>query len=274
MCSAASNPKIPGPSNRSNRAGRSSCPSRLGNPSVRDGPHLFIPKSPSSLPAEVGIYKPLPNITALDIGVLRQSLLALMPADSDAALLQVAGDVLDDALVSSYFFPKMLEVLPSANRFALTANSPFWIPAVQLSRSITKARALSQPVLKQGEWPLTCLAILLEPCGILHCASFRALADMPSLPMGSESFDIARYLLLSAPLRQLRMQHPGIAGTLAAVLGLSNREDKDNAGHYGCGDSDGGDDRDGFSREQAARVSSVVWLANLRMKGLWAPPEC
>ena len=267
MIPAASNPKIPGPSSRSSRASRSGSP---GCPGVEDGPRLFIPESPLALPAGVGIYKPLSDITVRDIGALRQSLLAQMPLDTDAALLQLARKVLTaDALVTSYFFPKALEVLPPANRFALTANLPFWIPAVQLSRSITKAWALSQSVLKPGEWPLTCLSILLEPCGILHCASFRALADLPALPMGSESFDVARYLLLDSPLRQLRVQHPGIACTLAAVLGLSNKED--HAGHYDCGDCD---DCDEFAPAQAARMGSVVWLANLRLKGLWAPPEC
>ena len=269
MSPAAPSPKIPGPSSRSSRASRSGSPA---SPGVEDGPRLFIPASPLSLPDGVGIYKPLHDITALDITLLRQSLLAQMPQVSDAALLQVARKVLtDDALVTRYFFPKVLEVevLPPANRFAVTANLPFWIPAVQLSRSITKAWALSQSVLKPGEWPLTCLSILLEPCGILHCASFRALADLPALPMGSESFDVARYLLLDSPLRQLRVQHPGIACTLAAVLGLSNRED--HAGHYDCGDCD---DCDEFAPAQAARMGSVVWLANLRLKGLWAPPEC
>ncbi len=270
MSSAASNPKLPGPSSRFSRACRSGSP---GRPSVEVGPLLFIPASPLSLPAGLGIYKPLPDITALDIRTLRQCLLALMPQESDPALLKVAGDVLtDDTLVTSYFFPKVLGVLPPANRFAATSNSPFWIPAVQLGRAITRARALSQPVLKPDEWPLTCLAILLEPCGILHCASFRALADLPALPMGSEQFDVARYLLLDRPLRQLRMQHPGIAGTLAAVWGLSNRQD--HAGHHNCGDCDDCVDCDGFSPAQAARVGSAVFLASLRMKGLWAPPEC
>ena len=242
-------------------------------PAVQDAPRLFIP---SCLSKGTGVYKPLCEVSAGDIQTMRQSLLALMPLDLDPALMQLAIEVLaDDTLVTSYFCPKVLEILPSANRFTATADTPFWIPAVQLARAITKAhlRSLSHAVspsfsqallqLARQEWPLTALAILLEPCGMFYSASFRAMAELPCLPMGSEPFDVGRFLLLDRPVRNLRQQYPGIAAALAAVWGLSSREDY--AGH-GEGDE--------FSAQQAARVGASVWLATLRVKGLWAPPEC
>lgn len=203
---------------------------------------IFVPAGAG---IEAGTFKSFRDVTNGDTAMMRQCLTGSTTEGSDSPLEEFMRDVLrHDLLVGAYFHPKRLEGLPPP-------KNPAWVPVTRAIRAARHAQSVAD--IQPEERRLTYLATLLHSCGLFYCSKNNDLLGLPVPPMGSECFRLARLFLLDGALQKLRTRHESMADTMAAVMDLPH-------GEY-------------YDLDQVARVSSAIYLANLRLTGIWAPPR-
>jgi len=183
---------------------------------------------------------------------LHQIFLAMQLRDSSVLLEEFLKMVFsDENILDAYFFPKPIWDFMGADQpvgFPASGALPDWIPKDVASRSA--AQAASMALIRPCERRVTQLATFLYPCAHFYYARNQALSGREGVILNLEQVETMRSLLLARPLHHLRTKAPSLGATLAAVLGLAVCDED-------------------VSLTQVARISSAVYIANLKVSAIW-----
>lgn len=157
----------------------------------------------------------------------------------------------DHNILDAYFLPKSIwDFMGEDQPITLPASGDLQelIPLDVASHAATQA--MDMDLIKPAERFATQVAAFLYPCGLFYYALSQALPDKEGTILSYEQIGTLRGLLLERPLQYLREQDPGMGDTLTAVLGLAVCEED-------------------VSLAQVARISSAVYIANLKVSSIW-----
>ena len=190
---------------------------------------------------------------------------ALQPCSANPLMETFINDVFDDeCVVNAYFFPKCMEregreISTALNTKAVKAVKPVvatkrdasfldsWLPLEEAGHAARQAGCMK--LIQPKERHLAQLAAFVSPCGLFYLSHVATVLGPESVVPTAAHTDAMREMLLEDALHKLRSRHARLGNTLAAVLGLTHDDDIDD--------------------DQVARITTAVYLANVKLNAIW-----
>ena len=203
----------------------------------------------SVVPLE-GANQAAQRLLSRDVAVLREAIHQQCPHFIDGALARFVQQAFAmDEVVEAYFFPK---VLASGSAVASAIEPTILIPYEQARRAALQAKKMAVlDALNPLDRHLAYLAALLYPCGLFLNAHPAFQFNPHDFKPDGGYLRTLSFFLLEAALDELRGKHEGIAEALSFALG------------FRLGNT--------CNSERVARLTTAVYLPNVRVTALWSP---
>lgn len=177
---------------------------------------------------------------------LREQLHELREPMDDPILEQfVEGAFADDLMVESYFLARAIR----ARTLPIDQWQEEQLPLDAALRAARRARGAAI-LANEHERQLAYAAALVYPCGLFSCLHPWVVKTTGRTDVEFDRAREATARLLEWPLQLMRLDHKGMGDTLSEVFERGIDNDVDPA--------------------QIGRIGAAVWIANRRVKELWA----